>query len=208
MAYDTTTHAVLIGGRQFQILLPQELTRFINAQDVFHKFPLWAKIWPASWVLADYLARMPVVSSQKILEIGGGTGLVSIVGAAFGHDITLTESNPDALQFASANALVNGCPQLPIRQLDWIRPQLKDTVDFIVASEVTYKKEDLQPLLSLFERCLSPAGEVLLAGEMRRVSKDFYQQLETGFNIRAQKKVLRSSDEEIAIFLIRMTRRR
>jgi predicted nicotinamide N-methyase len=198
----------VIGGRKFQVLLPQDLTRFINTRDVFHKFPLWAKIWPASWVLADYLAQMPAASSQKILEIGGGAGLVSIVAAACGHNITLTESNPDALQFARANAHVNGCPQLPIRELDWNRPQLKEPVDFIVASEVAYKKEDLQPLLSLFKRCLSSDGEVLLAGEMRRVSKEFYRQLETGFNVRAQKKVLRSSSEEIAVFLIRMTRKR
>jgi predicted nicotinamide N-methyase len=169
---------------------------------------LWAKIWPASWVLAGYLAEMPVASAKKIIEIGAGTGLVSIVAASFGHDITLTESNPDALQFARANALVNGCPQLPIRQLDWNRPQLKGRVDYIVASEVTYKKDDLPPLLSLFKHCLSPDGEVLLAGEMRRVSKEFYQQLETDFKIRVQKKILRSSDEKIAIFLLRMTRKR
>jgi predicted nicotinamide N-methyase len=205
--YATTTNEVVIGGRRFQMLLPTDLTRFINTRDVFHKFPLWAKIWPASWVLADYLAEMPAAASKKILEIGGGIGLVSIVAAACGHNITLTESNSDALQFARANALVNGCPQLPIRELDWNRPQLKDCVDFIVASEVAYKKEDLQPLLNLFERCLRPEGEVLLAGEMRRVSKDFYQQLETVFNVRAQKKVLRSSGEEIAVFLIRMTRK-
>jgi len=206
--YDTTASEVVISGRKFQVLLPKDLTGFINTQDVFHKFPLWAKIWPASWVLADYLAEIPVASSKKFLEIGAGTGLVSIVAAACGHNITLTESNPDALQFARANALVNGCPQLPIRELDWNRPQLKDTVDFIVGSEVTYKKEDLQPLLSLFERCLSPDGEVILAGEMRRVSKDIYQQLEAGFNIRVQKKILRSGGEEIAIFLIRMSRQR
>ena len=133
--------------------------------------------------------------------------MVSIVAASFGHSIMLTESNPDALQFARANALINGCQQLPILELDWNRPQLEGTVDCIVASEVTYRSEDLQPLLSLFNNCLSPDGEVFLAGEMRRVSKDFYQQLEAGFKIRVQKKILRSSSEEIAIFLLRMTRK-
>jgi predicted nicotinamide N-methyase len=206
--YDTTTSELVINGRKFQMLLPKDLTRFINTRDVFHEFPLWAKVWPASWVLADYLAEMPVASAKKIIEIGAGTGLVSIVAASFGHNITLTESNPDALQFVRANALVNGCPQLPIRELDWNRPQFQESVDYIVASEVTYKKEDLQPLLSLFNRWLNPDGEVLLAGEMRRVSKDFYQQLETGFKIRVQKKILRSSGEEIAVFLLRMTRRK
>jgi len=183
-AYDTTTSELVINGRKFQVLLPKDLTRFINTRDVFTEFPLWAKIWPASWVLAGYLAQMPVDSTNKIIEIGAGTGLVSIVAASFGHNITLTESNPDALQFASANALVNGCPQLPVRELDWNRPQLKDTADYIVASEVTYKNDDLQPLLNLFKSLLYPDGEVILAGEMRRVSKNFYQQMETWFNIR------------------------
>ena len=206
--YDTTTSELVINGRKFQVLLPKDLTRFINTRDVLHEFPLWAKIWPASWVLAGYLAEMPVEPTKKIIEIGAGAGLISIVASSFGHNITLTESNPDALQFARANALFNGCPQLPIRELDWNRPQFKDSVDCIVASEVTYKKEDLQPLLSLFNRCLSLDGEVYLAGEMRKVSRDFYQQLETGFNIRVQKKILRSSDEEIAIYLLRMTRKK
>lgn len=205
--YDTSANEVVIRGRKFTILLPRDLTRFIDSGDVFHQFPLWAKIWPASWVLADYLAQLPAASAKQYLEIGAGTGLVSIVGAAFGHHITLTEANPDALQFARANALVNGCPQLPVRELDWNRPQLKDVADCIVASEVTYKKEDLQPLLNLFERCLKPDGEVVLAGEMRRVRQDIYQRLETAFNLRVQKKILRASGEETAIFLIRMTRK-
>jgi predicted nicotinamide N-methyase len=158
-------------------------------------------------VLAGHLAEMPVAPAKKIIEIGAGVGLVSIVAASCGHDITLTESDPDALQFARANALVNGCPQLTILDLDWNRPQLKDTVDYIVASEVTYTKEDLQPLIGLFKRCLRSDGEVLIAGEMRRVSKGLYQQLETDFNIRIQKKILRSSGEEIAIFLLRLTRK-
>jgi hypothetical protein len=41
---------------------------------------------------------------------------------------------------------------------------------------------------------------------MRRVSRDFYQQLEADFNVRAQKKILRSGDQEIAVFLLRLTR--
>ena len=202
--YDTSIDELVINGRKFQVMLPVDIIRFINPQDVFHEFPLWAKIWPASWVLAGYLADMPVASTRKILEIGGGIGLVSIVAASFGHRITMTDSNPDALRFARANAIINGCPQLPIQALDWNHPRLKETFDCVVASEVTYKKDEIQPLLRLIKSSLQPQGEVILAGEMRRVNKDFYQQMESNFKIRAQKKVLRSDGEEIAIFLIRM----
>jgi predicted nicotinamide N-methyase len=206
-AYETDTTELVIHGRKFQILLPRDLSPFIHTQDLLHEFPLWAKIWQASWVLAGFLAEMPAAAGKNFLEIGAGAGLISIVAASFGHRITMTEFNPDALQFARANAVVNGCPQLPIRELDWNRPELADTFDYIVASEVTYKKEHVSSLLKLFKTYLKPDGAVYLAGEMRRVSRDFYQGLETDFDIRVQKKILRSAGEETAVFLFRMTRK-
>jgi len=203
--YETDTTEVVVNGRKFQILLPKDLSTFINTYDVFHEFPLWAKIWQASWVLAGYLAEIPVETQKQFLEIGAGVGLVSIVATSFGHRITMTEYNPDAIQFANANALINDCPRMPILELDWNRPQLQGPFDYIVASEVSYKKEDLQPLIELFKAYLKSGGKVILAGEMRRISRDFYKELETVFNIRVQKKILRSGNQKINIFLFRMT---
>jgi predicted nicotinamide N-methyase len=203
-AYETEATELAVNGRKFKILLPKYLSQFINTHDVMHEFPLWAKIWQASWVLAGYLADLPVAAEKSILEIGGGNGLVSIVAATFGHHITMTEINPDALQFARANALINGCPQLNIQELDWNQPRRSEQFDTIVASEVSYRKEDMQPLMMLFRNSLKPGGEVILAGEMRKLSKDFYKALEEMFEIRVQKKILRSADETIKIFLFRM----
>ncbi|UCD79890.1 MAG: methyltransferase domain-containing protein [Desulfobacterales bacterium] len=205
--YETDTTELTIHGRKFQMLLPKDLSPFIHTQDLLSEFPLWAKIWQASWVLADFLAEMPVVAGKNFLEIGAGAGLVGVVAASFGHRITMTEFNPDALQFAHANAVINGCPRLPIRKLDWNQPKLAETFDYIVASEVTYKKEHVPSLVKLFKKYLKPGGAVYLAGEMRRVSRDFYQQLETAFDIRVQKKILRSDGEETVVFLFQMTRK-
>ena len=203
--YETDLNDLVINGRKFQILLPKDLHRFLNTDDVMQAFPLWAKIWPASWILAGYLAEMPVAPEKRFLEIGGGIGLVSIVAATFGHHILMTEYNPDALQFARANALINQCPQLNIQKLDWHRPRLSGQFDCILASEVSYRKEDIQPLQMLFKNSLKTGGDVILAGEMRKLSKDFYKALESMFNIRVLKKTLRSASEEINIFLFRMT---
>ena len=73
---------------------------------------------------------------------------------------------------------------------------------------MTYKKEDCRPLMELLKVCLKPDGEVILAGEMRKSSMDFYKEFESRFNIKVQKKVLRSEDEEINIYLFRMTLKR
>jgi predicted nicotinamide N-methyase len=202
--YDAEITEVVVNGKKFQILLPKSLAGFINTENIFHEFPLWAKIWPASWVLADHLAAMPVEAKKRFLEIGAGIGLVSIATASFGHRITLSEHNHDALQFARANALINECFGLPIIDLDWNRPQSPGRFDCIVASEVTYKKEECQSLVNLLKARLEPDGEGILAGEMRQSSMDFYKGLETGFNIRVQKKVLRSDKEETNIYLFRL----
>ena len=206
--YETETNELAINGRKFQILLPKYLHRFINNDDVMHEFPMWAKIWPAAWVLAGYLAELPVAVEKNFLEIGGGLGLVSIVAASFGHRMTMTEYNPDALQYARANALINECPQLNIQELDWNHPRLTGQFDYIIASEVSYREEDIQPLQMLFKNSLNTGGEVILAGEMRRLSKDYYKALETIFDIRVLKKILRSDDEQIKIFLFRMRLKR
>jgi predicted nicotinamide N-methyase len=205
--YETEVTEVVINGRKFQILVPKFVDKFIHTQDVFHEFPLWAKIWQASWVLADYLVTKPVEGEKQFLEFGAGVGLVSIAAASFGHCMTLSEHNQDALQFARANALINECPRLPIIDLDWNCPQLQGQFDCIVASEVTYKKEACPSLIKLMKTYLKPDGEVILAGEMRKSSMDFYKELEIGFNISVQKKILRSDNEAINIYLFRMTRK-
>ena len=206
--YETETTELVVNGHKFKILLPKYLFKFINTHDVMRGFPLWAKIWEASWVLADYLAEMPVAAEKNFLEIGGGTGLVSIVAASFGHRITMAEYSPDALQFARANALINECPQLNIQELDWNHPHLSGQFDYIVASEVSYREEDIQPLMMFFKNSLKPDGEVILAGKMRKLSKDFYKALEQMFEIRVLKKILRSGNEKINIFLFRMRLKR
>jgi predicted nicotinamide N-methyase len=203
-AYETEPNQMVINGRKFEILLPKYLDRYINTHDVMNGFPMWAKIWQASWILAGYLAEMSVDERKNFLEIGGGVGLVSIVATAFGHQITMTEYNPDALQFARANAILNKCPQLTILRLDWNHPRPIGRFDTIVASEVSYREEDIQPLLTLFKNCLKTDGEVILVGEMRRSTKDIYQAFEIMFDIRVLNKALRSNSEEIKIFIFRM----
>ena len=205
--YETDTTEVAVNGRKFQILLPKHLFEFVNPHDVLHEFPLWVKIWPASWVLAGYLAEIPVDAQKRFLEIGAGAGLVSIVACSWGHRVTMTECNADALLFARANAHINNCPRLPIMELDWRHPRLEGKFDCIVGSEVFYKKEELQPLLALFKTYLKPGGQIILAAEMRRMSKEFYKALAAEFDIRVHKKVLRSENEQIHIFLFRMSSR-
>ncbi|MDL1968378.1 MAG: methyltransferase domain-containing protein [Deltaproteobacteria bacterium] len=203
--YETGTVELAIRNRKFNFFVPKSLDRFIDPKNVFNDFPLWAKIWETSFILADYLASMPVNPKKCFLEIGGGLGLVGIVGSSFGHKVTMTEYNHDALNFAKANAHINDCSNLEIMELDWNKPELKGTFDRITGCEVIYKEENFYPILRLFRTYLKEDGEILLSERARRSSIEFFRQMSEHFNIKAQKKIMRNGSDEIRVMMCRMT---
>jgi predicted nicotinamide N-methyase len=205
--YETDTSDLAIKDRQFRFFVPKSLDKFLDHEDIFHDFPLWSKIWEASIILSDYLAGMPVNSEKRFLEIGCGMGVVGVIASAFGHRVTMTEYNPDALNFARANTRANLSTDeagIEISELDWSKPQLEGAFDYIIGSEVIYKEKDYQPILKLFKTYLKPSGEIILAEGVRKTSMEFFRQMSEVFDITAQKKILRSGGEKVRVILARM----
>jgi predicted nicotinamide N-methyase len=203
--YETDTVDVVIRKRKFSFFVPKSLDRFIDPENVLNNFPLWAKIWEPCFILADHLASTPVNPEKHFLEIGSGLGLVGIVASSFGHKVTMTEYNHDALNFAKANAHINDRSNLEIMQLDWNKPELKGTFDRIIGSEVIYKEESFYPILRLFRIYLKEDGEILLSERVRKSSIEFFRQMSERFNVKAQKKIIRNGSEEIRVMMCRMT---
>ncbi|RLB17697.1 MAG: methyltransferase [Deltaproteobacteria bacterium] len=205
--YKTDSTKVKILDQRFSFFIPRELEPYLDQNDVFHNFPLWAKIWEPSVVLADHLASLTPNGGKNLLEIGCGLGLVGIVAAAFGHKVTMTEQNSDALNFARANALTNLSPSSPpidIRRLDWNHPDLDDMFDLIVGSEVVYSQKDYDPLFRLFKKLLKSDGEIILAESFRESSFNFFKEMSHSFEVKAQKKIIRTPEKEIRIMLCSM----
>ncbi len=205
--YKTDTSDLAIKDRHFRFFVPKSIDKFLDHEDLFHDFPLWSKIWEASIILSDYVAGMPVDAEKCFLEIGCGMGVVGVVAAAFGHSVTMTEYNPDALNFARANTRANltaGDASLEIKELDWSKPRLEGLFEYIIGSEVIYKEKDYQPILKLLKTYLRPSGEIILAEGVRKTSMEFFRQMSEFFEITAQKKILRSRGEEVRIILARM----
>ena len=204
--YETDVSEVSVRGRAFRFFTPKYIEPFIGEGDALRDFPLWSKIWEASLVLADFLAGMPSEPGMRLLEIGGGIGLVSVVAASFGHDITLTEHNPHALEFARANAHANGCPDLKILDLDWNRPSLEGAFECILGSEVVYHERNFKPLEKLFRSLLKPGGEIILAEGLRKTGMEFFGRMQQSFQVKGYRKVLRSGGKEVPVILCRMRR--
>ena len=205
--YKTDISDLAIRNRHFRFFVPKSIDEFLDQEDLFNDFPLWSKIWEASIILSDYLAGIPVNPEKRFLEIGCGMGVVGVVASAFGHRVTMTEYNPDALNFSRANARVNlsaNNVRPEIIELDWSKPRLEGSFDYIIGSEVIYKENDYQPILKLFKTYLRPSGKIILAEGLRKTSMEFFRQMSELFDITAQRKILRLKGEEVRVILAEM----
>ena len=205
---ETEEKTVGIKGRKFTLLTPKFIEEHIDSETPLHDFPLWAKVWEASWVLADFIAGLPADPGKRFIEIGCGLGLVGVVAASFGHKVVMTEHNAEALGFARANVELNHCPDVEILDLDWNSPSLYGRFDYIVGSEVVYHEKDFEPLRNLFERLLKPEGEVILCEGVRRTSLDFFKEMQRHFDLKAQQKSIRSPEKTVLVILCRMKRKK
>lgn len=203
-SYETEIADLAIDGRPFRFHVPKTIDRFIDSVDPLRNFPLWAKIWEGSLLLASRLAARAVDPDERLIELGAGLGVAGIATAAFGHDITITEYDVHALAFLEANCIENQCHAARVCRLDWHNPELEERFDVIMGSELIYKESDFTIMRALFLKLLNPGGEVLLAGEVRQTNKAFLDCMQSEFQIQISKHTLRSEDQAIPLLLIRM----
>ncbi|GAB7329388.1 hypothetical protein MBLNU13_g01172t1 [Cladosporium sp. NU13] len=151
--------------------------------------------WGASVVLSSMLCAAPdrfsltpqaLPNAPKVLELGAGTGLVSLTLAKLlpelaitGADLTATDYHPAVLENCNANIMTNFGPNDRVRAplntmlLDWSKPpdHLHSTVDFLVASDVVYAPEHATWLRDCAAHLLKPDGVFWLMVTVRQSGK-------------------------------------
>ena len=127
------------------------------ARDEF--LPYWAELWPAAHALA---AALPVdLAGVRVVELGCGLGVPSLVAAARGAVVTATDWAKDAVTLLTENAATNEL-ELLAEVRDW-RVAWPEQFDVVLAADVLYEERNVQPLLERL-RELAPVALVALAG--------------------------------------------
>jgi len=149
-----------VAGVRLTLLRPDSPEALIDeeafVEDEF--LPYWAELWPAATALAEAL---PDVRGVRVVELGCGLGLTSLVAAGKGADVTATDWAPDAIELLRENAKRNGL-QLRAEVRDWREPW-DETFDLALAADVLYEHRNVEPLLDRVSE-LAPEALVGLAG--------------------------------------------
>lgn len=125
-------------------------------------WPLFGLVWPSARILAGIVQVLPIVG-RRVLEIGCGLGLASLVMQRRGADITAGDLHPLAAGFMAENLRLNRLPDIKFRTGNWSNadPGLGG-FDLIVGSDVLYERDLPGPLADFIDRHSSPAVEVII----------------------------------------------
>lgn len=82
-------------------------------------WPLFGMLWPSGLQLAEIMARQPTIAGQRILELGCGLGLASLVCHRQGANVTASDCHPLAGLFLKENVRLNDLPPLEYRVGHW-----------------------------------------------------------------------------------------
>ena len=149
-----------VAGVELTLLRPASPEALID-EEAFERdefLPYWAELWPAATALAEAL---PDVRGLRVVELGCGLGLPSLVAAARGGDVTATDWAADAIELLRENASRNAL-ELCAEVRDW-RASWTDRFDLALAADVLYEQRSVEPVLARL-RELAPVSLVALAG--------------------------------------------
>ena len=149
-----------VGGVELRLARPASPEALIDENEFERDefLPYWAELWPAALALAETL---PDVAGLRVVELGCGLGVTSLVAAARGADVTASDWSADAIELLRRNATGNGLA-LRAEVRDWREPW-QERFDLALAADVLYERRNVEPVLARL-RELAPAALVGLAG--------------------------------------------
>ena len=139
------------------------------ADDEF--LPYWAERWPSGIALAEHVAARDL-RERRVLEIGCGLGLPSLVAARLGADVVATDWSPDAIALLERNASRNGLRVTAV-PADWRDTEAIVSLgpfDLVLAADVLYEERNAAPILTLLATLGAPA---MIADPGRRHAAGF-----------------------------------
>ena len=146
-------------------------------------WPIFGVVWPSSMVLAHHISDYNT-GSKRILEIGCGMALSSLLLNKQHANITATDYHPETGIFLARNTLLNMDEPIAYEQVDW--SDTEDDLglfDLIIGSDLLYEEEHIGLLANFIAGHSNPTCEVILVDPGRgRKNRLSARMIELGYS--------------------------
>jgi predicted nicotinamide N-methyase len=168
--YSVETKTVRIGAHDYRIRSLTDRLQFSDPDGVAERagissatWPLFGVVWPSGLALAEAMDKFPI-EGKRILEVGCGIGLSSLVLKRRGADITASDYHPLAEEFLRHNALLNGLPTIDFQEAPWASPNpTLGLFDLIIGSDLLYEPDQPALLAAFLAVHAKPSAQIVLA---------------------------------------------
>jgi len=166
-------------------------------------WPLFGMAWPSGLALAARLAQREVHAGERILEIGCGLALPSLVGHRRGADVTASDCHPVAAAFLRTNLRLNGLAPMDYRHGQWNVPAraplrsgahrgsvLRGRFDLVIGSDLLYERDAAGGLAAFIGHHALPGAQAWIVDPDRGNRSAFHRQMRAqGFGQRDEQRL-------------------
>lgn len=209
--YQTQVQTIHISGQE-----PLEIYTLLDRQQYYDPtgaaarlgicsaaWPLFGMLWPSGLQLAKKIVKRPINTDQKILEIGCGLGLASLMAHRLGANVTASDRHPLAQHFLNKNITKNFLPEIAYRHGQWGVEQaisLKDTgaalvserYDLVMGSDLLYDPSSPAQVAEFIDQVAAEKSEVWVMDPNRGYRNQFSRVMSGyGFSLVKDKKIQR-----------------
>ncbi|XP_028558371.2 protein N-lysine methyltransferase METTL21A isoform X2 [Podarcis muralis] len=163
----------------------------IEIQQNWKQLGVAAVVWDAAVVLCTFLEMGGIdLQGRLVIELGAGTGLLGIVAALLGAQVTITDRKA-ALALLESNVQANLPadirPRTAVKELTWGRDLgsfSSGGYDFILGADIVYLEETFADLLETLDHLCSEQTVILLSCRLRyERDHKFLKMLEERFSV-------------------------
>lgn len=193
--YETRETNVQVGTLQFRIKMLKNRNQYFDPDKEAEEagvspsnWPLFGQLWPASQVLAKAVKTISI-KNKRILELGCGLGLPSLVLKQRGADITASDHHPMSEHFLEKNTRLNDTESIEFENISWKEPNPDlGKFDTIIASDVLYEQHHAELLAHAVQQLALPQAKMLLTCPGRGYRNHFARlMLAQGFELEEQR---------------------
>lgn len=188
---DVVVRPVELPGGEVYVVRPAdfEALRDFEGMAPGRPLPYWARLWPSASVLALELAANPPGPGTRVIELGCGLGLPSIVAARGGASVLATDGHTDAVAFAAHSLALNefeGTVVTADLAEDADALVERGPFDIVLGADILYTVPNTDAVLKLVPRLLEPNGELWLADPDRAGGRRFLAAARSLFHLRSK----------------------